>query len=77
MPEELRAELFAYDAALQAGTSLDRTLEVMPCLWLDPVTRQCRHYEWRPKICRDFPMGGPACVAMRKGEGIDGPGYLD
>jgi Fe-S-cluster containining protein len=33
-----------------------------PCCWLDPKTRTCRFYEWRPDICRnDVKAGGPSC----------------
>jgi len=33
-------------------------LPVAPCFWLDPQTRRCRHYEFRPKICRAEDCGG-------------------
>ncbi len=36
------------------------------CLWYDADGRQCRHYEWRPQVCRDYEMGGDACVALRR-----------
>ena len=38
-----------------------------PCIWLDLETRQCRHYEHRPDICRDeLECGDKACRAWRK-----------
>jgi uncharacterized protein len=39
------------------------------CLWFDPVTRQCRHYAWRPQVCRDYELGGDACL-LRREEGL-------
>lgn len=37
-----------------------------PCSWLDPETKQCRWYEFRPDICRDFDVGGESCLSARK-----------
>lgn len=42
----------------------------LPCLWLDPVTKGCRHYEHRPQVCRDFEMGSEDCVGHRQLRGI-------
>jgi Fe-S-cluster containining protein len=41
-----------------------------PCFWLDVETRQCRHYEQRPEICRDFAVGGEACLLWREAMAI-------
>ena len=38
------------------------------CLWFDPVARACRHYEFRPQICRDYELGGRACLQRRRDE---------
>lgn len=35
-----------------------------PCFWLTEDGR-CRHYEYRPTICRDFELGSNACRKMR------------
>lgn len=35
-----------------------------PCSWLDQ-TKQCRYYEWRPQICRDFTPGCRDCLEWR------------
>jgi Fe-S-cluster containining protein len=67
-----RAELFAYRDAVYAGESEDRAEMNMSCIWLDADTRQCRHYEWRPLICREFQRGSPGCLSMRECERIDG-----
>ena len=41
-----------------------------PCGWLNMVTRQCRHYEHRPEVCRDFEVGSTPCVGMRTDAGF-------
>ena len=38
-----------------------------PCGWLDPATLRCRHYDWRPTVCRDFTAGDPDCCTTRAG----------
>ncbi|MGD9856034.1 MAG: YkgJ family cysteine cluster protein [Planctomycetaceae bacterium] len=35
------------------------------CLWYDPAAKRCRHYDWRPAICRDYELGGDACLRRR------------
>lgn len=35
------------------------------CLWFDAEKRICGHYEWRPQICRDYELGGTACLLRR------------
>jgi uncharacterized protein len=42
-----------------------------PCTWLDPVTRRCRNYEFRPLACREFEIGEFDCRDARRREGID------
>ena len=42
-----------------------------PCLWYDPATRRCRHYEYRPADCREFEPGEKECLRTRKAVGID------
>jgi Fe-S-cluster containining protein len=41
-----------------------------PCLWFDPETRRCRHYEYRPLACREFERGGDDCLDARRRAGI-------
>jgi uncharacterized protein len=36
------------------------------CFWYDPEGRQCKHYEWRPQICRDYELGGRECRNLRR-----------
>lgn len=70
MPEEIRAELRDYYHAMQRGEVEDRTRDVegvlVPCLWLDPVAKVCKHHQWRPSVCREFEFGGEDCIAARK-----------
>ena len=42
----------------------------LSCVWLDPETKRCRHYDLRPRICRDFELGSPKCLELRWLKGI-------
>jgi uncharacterized protein len=43
-----------------------------PCVWYDPATRRCRHYEHRPELCRDeVKPGDEACLRWRRLKGVD------
>jgi Fe-S-cluster containining protein len=44
------------------------------CLWFDAETGRCRHYEYRPRACREFALGGTDCHDARRRAGIDPPG---
>lgn len=57
-PEHLQAEILA-----AANQSLDERPDESPCIWLDG--EQCRHYDHRPQICRDFDRGCEHCVSLR------------
>jgi Fe-S-cluster containining protein len=63
LPPELREELLAYMYRVQFGPPIKGE---QPCIWLDRRTRRCRHYDWRPEICRMFEVGSPACVNWRR-----------
>ena len=54
--------LAAVDAAVMEP--LDVRPELSPCLWLT-ADGKCRHYAWRPNVCRTFQRGGPACRRWR------------
>ena len=73
MPAEVRRELADYHAARARGEVPDRDRLEMPCLWLDPDSRRCRHYDWRPQVCRDFEVGGVWCLGFRRERGIGPP----
>lgn len=33
---------------------LDSVDDSEPCIWLDQETNKCKHYDWRPEICRSY-----------------------
>lgn len=37
-----------------------------PCCWLDLETRECKHYEHRPELCKNFELGGRDCLGLIK-----------
>jgi Fe-S-cluster containining protein len=36
------------------------------CFWYDPKSRRCKHYDWRPQVCRDYERGSRECVNLRR-----------
>lgn len=39
----------------------------IPCLWYDPESKRCKHYEHRPQVCREaIQPGDAACRAARQ-----------
>ena len=36
-----------------------------PCVWLDRATGKCRHYRYRPSVCRELKVGSEACLRIR------------
>ncbi len=63
LPQELIDEIDAHFLGLFRGQEPQER-----CLWFDPVGRRCRHYEWRPQVCRDYELGGAACLALRRAQ---------
>ena len=61
LPAELIAEIDEHFGGLYRGQEPQER-----CLWFDPAARQCRHYEWRPQICRDYELAGDACLLRRR-----------
>jgi len=41
-----------------------------PCQWLDVEVGRCRHYDYRPRACREFAVGGLDCVDARRRGGV-------
>lgn len=68
IPEELIREIDDHFGGLARGQEQQEQ-----CLWFDAVGRRCRHYEWRPQFCRDYELGGEACLALRQLH-LDGTG---
>lgn len=66
MPEDLRSEWEAFVAGYEVpdyGDDLDSFDG--PCFWLDLETRQCKHHQYRPQVCRDFDAGSSECHQWR------------
>lgn len=64
-PAELPAELIVEIDEHFLGMSRGQEPQER-CLWFDPATRRCRHYAWRPQVCRDYELGGDACLLRRE-----------
>jgi Fe-S-cluster containining protein len=50
----------------QAAYESNRHSVSGPCVGLDVTSRRCRHYEFRPDICRTFETGGKWCQGYRE-----------
>jgi Fe-S-cluster containining protein len=61
IPQRLVDEIDAHFSGLFRGQEPQRA-----CLWFDSAARRCGHYEWRPQVCRDYELGGPACLIERR-----------
>lgn len=59
MPAAVRAEHARLVTELAGDPSF------RPCAWLDPETNRCKHYEFRPIVCRVWEPGGRGCNAAR------------
>ena len=71
LPEWLEAEVRAVWERMQRG-EFDPIGQ--PCIWFDQETRRCKHYEYRPEVCRDFEVGEESCLRWRFTElGIEPP----
>jgi len=61
LPTELHRQLDDLAARVEAGEKIDGS----PCAWWDQATKKCKHYEFRPKMCRDFEPGSIDCQRVR------------
>jgi len=64
IPPALLAELLAIAGPEGAFGPLSGD-DGCPCVWLDRATGKCKHYEYRPRVCRDFKVGCETCIAQR------------
>jgi Fe-S-cluster containining protein len=64
LPESLKAEVEAHIDGLEDVDMGE------PCIWHDAETGKCKHYEYRPQMCRDFEVGCFHCLRMRAEHGI-------
>lgn len=62
LPADLKAEYYAYYAP---GGPREKLPPEAPCYWFDLETKRCKHYEHRPRICRDFAINGKGCKRHR------------
>ena len=51
-PQELIDEYMKYIRGVLDETIESRGAHDLPCYWLDEETMLCKHYEFRPRICR-------------------------
>jgi uncharacterized protein len=65
LPDVLAEFLADYQARRAAGGPFFGT----PCLWFDATSGRCRHYEYRPRACREFERGGGDCRDARRRAG--------
>ena len=63
LPDDLKQELDQFVASYPTRPSgqLDG-----PCFWFDQKTRGCKHYDHRPRVCRDFQVGAAECLGWRE-----------
>jgi Fe-S-cluster containining protein len=61
LPDELVREIDEQFAGIYRGQEPQER-----CVWFDSQARRCRHYEWRPQVCRDYELGGTACLLLRR-----------
>ena len=45
-------------------------VELVPCAFLDPITRKCRHHEHSPDVCYRFKIAGQFCRNQRREAGL-------
>ena len=64
LPDSVKADLAAVRESRRWQYLVNGT-DYVPCGWFDMVSRQCRHYEHRPSVCREFEVGGTYCVNLR------------
>ena len=70
LPEDVRVSLGAVRQSRTLQLKVHGT-DFIPCGWFDMETRQCRHYEYRPQVCRDFDAGSTYCQNLRIDAGLE------
>ncbi|MDC4206433.1 MAG: YkgJ family cysteine cluster protein [Candidatus Manganitrophus sp.] len=65
LPEALRKEI-EFHQEEERRTGATRFERGLPCIWYDLETKRCRHYDYRPDICREIPVGGRSCLFWRE-----------
>ncbi len=60
IPDDLRVELEKIWNSPRRGSGWE------PCVWLDRASGKCRHYEYRPEICKEeVELGDDGCMRWR------------
>jgi len=44
--------------------------DFIPCGFFDMVSRECRHHEHSPEVCRKFDVGSDDCLSFRDVAGL-------
>ena len=65
LPRGLRRELARHQRE-ERRAGYTRHERGLPCIWHDPETGRCLHYEHRPPLCREIPVGGASCLFWRE-----------
>lgn len=65
LPPEFAAEIDEHFSGLVRGQEPQAQ-----CLWYDAAGKRCRHYEFRPPVCREYELGGRACLSRRREESL-------
>src|SRR3954471_16852887 len=64
---DLVAEVLADDRARRASGG---PYYGTPCIWFDAGSGRCRHYDERPRACREYELGGADCRDARRRAGV-------
>lgn len=59
LPEELVQEIDEHFQGLMRGQEPQES-----CLWYDNHQKKCRHYAWRPAVCKGFELAGEECLRL-------------
>lgn len=66
LPDELRQQWLEYTRDYQLPEyGDDPSTFDGACIWYSSESRQCRHHEHRPAVCRDFETGSKQCYEWR------------
>jgi Fe-S-cluster containining protein len=69
LKDEIDAHIAVFEEEYRAGLREAPDDYGEPCIWLLP-DGTCKHYKHRPRVCREFEVGGEACLRIRREQGI-------
>ena len=64
MPDIVRDEMVGVRKTRSIQFAIYGT-DYIPCGFFNPITRQCRHYENRPAVCRAYEAGSDSCISLQ------------